>query len=149
MHQHHWQWSTSVSSFFSDFSYELLSLKKCADHIKSNPTLSPILMISTIPFFWFYYWTLTHQIIMILCSLTSWSYISFWFSGYNLLVTIFGIVHRPCRYYFIIVNKSPHCVHSFALVLWLYLHQLPYWEMQTDHVNNASTLSKRCLAIFG
>ena len=76
-------------------------------------------------------------------------HISFWFSGYNLLVTIFRIVHRPCRHYFIIVNKSPHGVHSFALVSWLYLHQLPYWEMQTDHVNNASTLSKRYLAILG
>ena len=31
----------------------------------------------------------------------------------------------------------------FSPIFWLYLHQLPYWEMCTDHVSNASTLSKR------
>ena len=51
-------------------------------------------------------WTLTHRIIMILYFLTSWSCISFWFSGYNVLVTIFGNVHRPCIHHFIIVRNS-------------------------------------------
>ena len=31
----------------------------------------------------------------------------------------------------------------FFLLIWLYLQELPYWEMCTDHINNASTLSKR------
>src|ERR1700749_4918098 len=31
----------------------------------------------------------------------------------------------------------------FSSDFWLCLHQLPYWAMCTDHVNNASTLSKR------
>ena len=84
-------------------------------------------------------WTLTHRIIMILYFLTFWSYISFWFSGYNVLVTIFGNVHRPCRHYFIIVNRVSIL---FFLIFWLYLHQLPYWEMCTDHVINASRLPK-------
>ena len=74
-------------------------------------------------------WTLTHRIIMILYFLTFWSYISFWFSGYNVLVTIFGNVHRPCRHHFIIVNNSLYHVYSVFPIFWLYLHQLPYWEM--------------------
>ena len=116
---------------------------------KQSPTLSPIVMISTIlP-------TTccmdTHTKSSILFSLTSWSYISFLFSDYNVLVTIFGNVHRPCRYYFIIMDKSPHHGYSFSPFSWLYLHQLLYWEMHTDYVDNASTLSKRatsCLFFF-
>ena len=88
-------------------------------------------------------WTLTHRIIVILYFLTFWSYIFFWFYGYNVLVTIFGNVHRPCRHHFIIVNNSLYHVYSFSPISWLYLHQLPYWEMCTDHVSNASTLSQR------
>ena len=37
----------------------------------------------------------------------------FWFSGYNVLVTLYGNVHRPCRHYFIIVNNSLSHVYSF------------------------------------
>ena len=37
----------------------------------------------------------------------------FWFSGYNVLVSIYGNVHRPCRHYFIIVNNSLSQVYSF------------------------------------
>ena len=95
-------------------------------------------------------WTLTHRIIMIVYFLPFWSYISFWSSGYNILVTIFGNVHRPCRHHFMIVNNSLYHVYSFVPIFWLYLHQLPYWEMHTDHVSNASTLSYRVyiLSIF-
>jgi hypothetical protein len=109
------------------------------------------------------------------------------FSGYIVLVTIFGNVHRPCRYYCNIVNNSLHHVYSFVplfswflgyiyinyhirkcaqtmltvpqhcqqqsilraivmfwffLIFWLYLHQLPYLEMCTDHViSDTPTLS--------
>ena len=67
------------------------------------------------------------------------NFLVFWFSGYNVLVTKFGNVHRPCRHYFIIVNNG---VYSFFLIFCLYLPQLPYWEMCTEHVINASRLSK-------
>ena len=39
----------------------------------------------------------------------------------------------------------------FFLIFWQYLHQLPYWEMCTDHVINPSRLSKKstsCLVFF-
>ena len=119
------------------------------DHINSTPTLSPMSWSapsSQQPVAWTH--TPNH---LILFSLTSWSYISFLFSDYNVLITMFGNVHRPCRYCFIIINKSLHHVYSFSLVSWLYLHQLLYWEMHTDYVENASTLSKRatsCLFFF-
>ena len=66
-------------------------------------------------------WTLTHRIIMILHFLDFWSYISFWCSSYNVLVTIFGNVHRPCKHYFIIVNNGiyfffPHFLAIFTSV---------------------------------
>ena len=68
-------------------------------------------------------WTLTHRIIMILYFLTFWSYISFWFSAYNVLVTIFGNVHRPYRHYFIIATTVfimsiffPHFLALFTSV---------------------------------
>ena len=60
-------------------------------------------------------WTLTHRIFMILHFLTFWSYISFWFSGHNVLVTIFENVHRPCKHHFIIVNNSLYHAYSFLL----------------------------------
>ena len=58
-------------------------------------------------------WTLTHRIIMILYFLTFWSYLSFWFCGYNVLLTIFENVHRPCRHHFIIVDNSLYHVYPF------------------------------------
>ena len=61
--------------------------------------------------------TLTHIIIMILYFLTFWSYISFWFSSYNVLVTIFGNVHRPCRHYSIIVNNGVYSVFPYFLAI--------------------------------
>ena len=75
--------------------------------------------------------------------LNFWWDLSFWFSGYNVLVTIFQNVHRSCWHYFIIVSNCLYHVYPFFFIFWLYLHQLPYWEMHTDCVNNASTLSKR------
>ena len=62
-------------------------------------------------------WTLTHRIIMILHFLNFWSYISFWFSSYNVLVTIFGNVHRPCRHYSIIVNNGVYSVFPYFLAI--------------------------------
>ena len=62
-------------------------------------------------------WTLTHIIITILYFLTFWSYISFWFSSYNVLVTIFGNVHGPCRHYFIIVNNGVYSVFPHFLAI--------------------------------
>ena len=126
-------------------------MEKCTDHVKCTPTLSPLLVISTIPFFWFYHWTLTHQIIMILFSLTSWSYISFWFSGYNVLVTIFGNVHRLCKHYFIMVNKSLHLVYSSFFCCMAIFTSVTILGNADKPVNNDSTLSKRatsCLFFF-
>ena len=86
-------------------------------------------------------WTLTHRIIMILYFLTSWSYISFRFSGYNVLVTIFGNVHRPCRHYFIIVNNSLYHASSF------FPHFLALFT-SVNILGNAHRLCKQCINII-
>ena len=86
-------------------------------------------------------WTLTYRIIMILYFLTSWSYISFRFSGYNVLVTIFGNVHRPCRHYFIIVNNSLYHASSFS----------PHFQASFTSVDisgNVHRLYKQCINII-
>ena len=58
VHRPHQQYPNTINnsldhvySLVSDFSYWVPSLEKCTDHVKSTPTLSPILMMSTIPFF--------------------------------------------------------------------------------------------------
>ena len=80
---------------------------------------------------------------MILYFLTFWSYISFWFSGYNVLFTIFGNMHRPCRHYFIIVNNSLYHVYSFFPHFLAIFTSVTILENVHRHVKNASTLSKR------
>ena len=65
------------------------------------------------------------------------------------VITILGNAHRPCKLHLNIINKYTSCLSIFSwplfyfLLIWLYLQELPYWEMCTDHINNASTLSKR------
>ena len=86
-------------------------------------------------------WTLTHRIIMILYFLTFWSYISFSVSGYNVLVTIFGNVHRPCRHYFIIVNNSLYHVYYF------FPHFLAIFTSLTI-LGNAHRPCKQCINII-
>ena len=86
-------------------------------------------------------WTLTHRIIMIVYFLPFWSYISFWFSGYNVLVTIFGNVHRPCRHHFIIVNNSLYHVYSF------FPHFLAIFTSVTI-LGNAHRPCKQCINII-
>ena len=85
-------------------------------------------------------WTLTHRINMILYFLTFWSYISFSFSGYNVLVTIFGNVHRPCRHYFIIVNNSLY--HGY----YFFPHFLAIFTSLTI-LGNAHRPCKQCINI--
>ena len=50
------------------------------------------------------------------------------------LISIFGNVHRPCKYYSNIVKNSLHHVYSFffSFLFWLYLCKLPVLEMCTD-----------------
>ena len=86
-------------------------------------------------------WTLTHRIIMILYFLTFWSYISFWFCGYNVLLTIFGNVHRPCRHHFIIVNNSLYHVYPF------FPHFLAIFTSVTI-LGNVHRLCKQCINII-
>ena len=86
-------------------------------------------------------WTLTHRIIMILYFLTFWSYISFWFCGYNVLLTIFGNVHRPCRHHFIIVNNSLYHVYPF------FPHFLAIFTSVTI-LGNVHRLCKWCINIM-
>ena len=86
-------------------------------------------------------WTLTHRIIMIWYFLTFWLYISFWFSGCNVLVTIFGHVHRPCRHHFIIVNNSLYHVYSF------FPHFLAIFTSVTI-LGNVHRPCKQCISIF-
>ena len=59
--------------------------------------------------------------------LNFWWYLSFWFSGYNVLVTIFGNMHRPCRLYFIIVNNS------LCNGVWLLLSLAWHWNHHICH----------------
>ena len=86
-------------------------------------------------------WTLTHRIIMILYFLTFWSYLSFWFCGYNVLLTIFGNVHRPCRHHFIIVNNSLYHVYPF------FPHFLAIFTSVTI-LGNVHRLCKQCINII-
>ena len=86
-------------------------------------------------------WTLTHRIIMILYFLTFWSYISFWFSGYNILVTIFGNVHRPCRHHFVILNNSLYPVYSFFPHFMVIFTSVPI-------LGNAHRPCKQCINII-
>ena len=85
-------------------------------------------------------WTLTHRIIMIFF-LTFWSYISFWFCGYNVLLTIFGNVRRPCRHHFIIVNNSLY--HAYPL----FPHFLAIFTSVTI-LGNVHRLCKQCINIM-
>ena len=119
-----------MDSYFSDFTAIFILITifgKVHRPCKKHPNIVTILMISTITF------------CLILFFLTSWSYISFWFSGYNVLVTIFGNVHRPCRHHFIIINKSLHLVYSFFSCC---MTSVAILGNADKPVNNGSTLSK-------
>ena len=69
------------------------------------------------------------------CTSTLWTstpHISLLFSdlllifNYFSLITILGNMHRPCKLYFNIINKSPLFFLISFLIFSLYLHYLPY-----------------------
>ena len=60
------------------------------------------------------------------------------------LISIFGNVHRPCKYYSNIVKNSLHHVYSFFFLSFLaiFVENYQIWKCaQTDHVNSSPTTS--------
>ena len=93
----------------------------CTDHVNTTPTLSTTLDIMSILFCLF----------------------SPDFLAMFALIAILGNAHRPHEQCTNIANNSIYVSILFLfffLTLWLYLHQLPYLEMRTDHVNTTPTL---------
>ena len=101
MHQHHWKWSTSISSFFPEFP-EFLSIFKLIT-ILGN-VLTPCKQCTNIvdndlPLF-------LHFFLMFSDFLSIFT-----------LNTILGNCHRPCILYLNIINKYTSCLPSFS---WLF-----------------------------
>ena len=64
--------------------------------------------------------------------LNFWWYLSFWFSGYNVLVTYLEICTDHVDSTSLLSTTVSIMFILFPLIFWLYLHQLPYLYMHTD-----------------